>query len=64
MGTPTPTPTQAELSVVQSVQDGVRTTMDETVSSLDGVDGRRRPSTKLLFTKFWHPGMYLGRCCG
>ena len=19
---------------------------------------------KLLFTKFWHPSMYLGRCCG
>jgi len=41
--------------VVPSVQDGVRTTEDETVSSLDGtdclgavldgVDGRRRPST-------------------
>jgi len=34
--------------VVPSVQDGVKTTKDETdwlVAVLDGVDGRRRPST-------------------
>jgi hypothetical protein len=31
--------TLAALPVVQSVQDGVRTTKDENVSSLDGLDG-------------------------
>ena len=41
------------IPVAPSVEDEVRTTKDETVSSLDEVDGRRQPSTTGTDAQNW-----------